>query len=188
LIPDPENNGGGSIAFSKRELRDAFGAFATGVTVVTGVRPDGEPVGITANSFTSVSLEPPLLLWCLAAASTSAVAFSIGAPFAVHVLSHEQMDLALHFAQRAREKFHIDPHWRSNPHPPHLSEALCRFDCCVHARHLAGDHLVIVGEVRSLARQEGAPLVFSGGRFGSFQTHRGTPKVDVWEDWPGQWM
>ena len=177
-----------SGVFSKRELRDAFGTFATGVAVVTAVRPDGEPVGITANSFTSVSLEPPLLLWCLAAASTSVVAFSIGAPFAVHVLSHEQMDLAVHFAQRAREKFHIDPHWRSNPQPPRLSEALCRFDCGVHAQHLAGDHVVIVGQVLSLARHAAAPLVFAGGRFGSFHADSGTPSIDIWEDWRGQWM
>lgn len=171
-----------------RELRNAFGTFATGVTVITAVRPDGEPVGITANSFTSVSLEPPLLLWCLGAASTSAVAFSIGAPFAVHVLSHEQMDLALHFAQRAREKFHIDPHWRSNPQPPRLSEALCRFDCRVHARHQEGDHLVIVGRVLNLTRHAGAPLVFSSGRFGTFQADPGTPTINVWEDWRGTWM
>lgn len=185
MISDADKTGG---ALSKRDLRDAFGTFATGVTVVTAIRPDGEPVGITANSFTSVSLEPALLLWCLAAASTSAVAFSIGAPFAVHVLSHEQMDLALHFAQRAREKFHIDPHWRSHPHPPRLSEALCRFDCRVHARHAAGDHIVIVGQVLGFSRQEGAPLVFARGRFGSFRADRGTPIVDVWEDWPGRWM
>lgn len=177
-----------SGTFSTRDLRDAFSTFATGVAVVTAVRPDGEPVGITVNSFTSVSLEPALLLWCLAAASPSAGAFSVAAPFAVHVLSHEQMDLALHFAQRAREKFHIDPHWRSNPHPPRLSEALCRFDCRVHARHLAGDHVVIVGQVLDFTRHEAAPLVFARGRFGSFRADRGTPTIDIWEDWPGRWM
>lgn len=174
--------------FSKRDLRDAFGTFATGVAVVTAVRPDGEPVGITANSFTSVSLEPALLLWCLAAASTSAVAFAVGASFAVHVLSHEQMDLALHFAQRAREKFHIDPHWRSNPHPPRLSEALCRFDCRVYAQYPAGDHVVIVGQVLNLTRHEAAALVFARGRFGRFQADRGAPAIDIWHDWQGQWM
>ena len=93
---------------SHRELRDVFGAFATGVTVVTAVRPDGEPVGMTANSFTSVSLDPPLILWCLADQSTSLPAFAPGAPFAVHVLGHEQRDLALHFARRGREKFDVD--------------------------------------------------------------------------------
>jgi flavin reductase (DIM6/NTAB) family NADH-FMN oxidoreductase RutF len=185
VVQDAETNGGGMSAFSTRDLRDAFGTFATGVAVVTAVRPDGEPVGITANSFTSVSLEPPLLLWCLAAASTNAVAFCVGAPFAVHVLSHEQMDLALHFAQRVREKFHIDPYWRSNPHPPHLSEALCRFDCRVQARYPEGDHVIVVGQVLGVTRHEGVPLVFSRGRFGNFQADRGAAKVD---DWQGQWM
>ena len=96
--------------------------------------------------------------------------------------------MALHFAQRAREKFHVDAHWRSNPRPPHLSEALCRFDCSVHARHPAGDHLIVVGQVLSVTRQEGTPLVFSCGRFGSFQTDRGIPPIDSWKDWQGEWI
>lgn len=175
-------------AFSQRDLRDAFGAFATGVTVVTAVRPDGEPVGMTANSLTSVSLEPPLLLWCLATASTSVAAFFPGAPFAVHVLSHNQMDIALHFARRAREKFEVDRHWRTNPHPPHVAEALCRFECRVHALHPAGDHVIIVGEVVALHRRAGAPLAFHAGRFGSFAADKGTPKVDVWDSWQGEWF
>src|SRR3984957_20955816 len=90
-----------STSFTQRQLRDAFGEFATGVTVITAVRPDGEPVGITANSFSSVSLEPPLLLWCLSNNSSGAVAFGPGAAFAVHVLSHEQREMAVHFARRS---------------------------------------------------------------------------------------
>jgi flavin reductase (DIM6/NTAB) family NADH-FMN oxidoreductase RutF len=167
-------------AFTQRDLRDAFGLFATGVTVVTAVRPDGDTVGVTANSFTSVSLEPALLLWCLAAGSSAAPAFTHGAPFAVHILSHHQLDLALQFARRAHEKFTHDSQ-RRGPHPPHLSGALCRFDCRVHAVHAGGDHLIIVGEVQGIACGPGTPLAFHAGRFGNFTADRGIGKVDIWE-------
>jgi flavin reductase (DIM6/NTAB) family NADH-FMN oxidoreductase RutF len=166
---------------TQRELRDAFGLFATGVTVVTAVRPDGEPVGVTANSFTSVSLEPPLLLWCLASGSSGVPAFAPQSDFAVHVLSHHQMEMALHFARRTHDKFEVDPHWRSKPHPPHLAEALCRFDCRVRAVHEGGDHLIIVGEVLGIVRSPGKPLAFHSGRFGSFSADPGIGKVDIWE-------
>jgi flavin reductase (DIM6/NTAB) family NADH-FMN oxidoreductase RutF len=173
---------------SQRELRDAFGLFATGVTIVTAVRPDGEPVGVTANSFTSVSLEPPLLLWCLASSSPSATAFSASAPFAVHVLTHQQRDLALHFARRAREKFEVDRHWRSQPTPPYIADTLCRFDCKVHAVHPGGDHLIVVGEILDVTRHAGAPLAFHAGVFGAFMADKGSPHVDVWQRLHGEWF
>jgi flavin reductase (DIM6/NTAB) family NADH-FMN oxidoreductase RutF len=176
-----------SKPLTHRELRDSFGLFATGVTVVTAVRPDGEPVGITANSFTSVSLEPPLLLWCLAHNSSGVAAFAAGAEFAVHILAHHQIELALHFARRSHDKFDVDPHWRSKPHPPHLAEALCRFDCRVHALHDGGDHLVIVGQVQHIARTHGTPLAFHAGRFGSFSADPGLGKVDIWEGLEDRW-
>ena len=157
---------------STRDLRDAFGLFATGVTIVTAKRPDGSLFGMTANSFTSVSLEPPLLLWCLASNSSGVGAFSPGAAFAVHVLCHEQRDLALRFSRRTADKF--EGH-------PHLAGALCRFDCRVHALHGAGDHLVVIGEVVGLEQKLGTPLAFHAGRFGSFRADRGVGKVDVWE-------
>ena len=176
-----------STSFSERELRDAFGLFATGVTVVTGVRPQGEPIGVTANSFTSVSLVPPLLLWCLASGSSGVPAFAPGAEFAVHVLSHHQLDLAVHFARRTHDKFDLDRHWRNRAHPPHLEDALCRFDCRVHALHAGGDHLIIVGEVHGIAGAPGTPLAFHAGRFGNFTADRGVPKVDIWEGLEDHW-
>jgi flavin reductase (DIM6/NTAB) family NADH-FMN oxidoreductase RutF len=176
-----------STAFSQRELRDAYGLFVTGVTVVTAVRPDGSPVGVTANSFSSVSLEPPLLLWCLAGGSSAAAAFTHGAPFAVHILAHHQLDLALNFARRMHDKFEVDRHWRNKPQPPHLDDALCRFDSKVHAVHGAGDHLIIVGEVLGIAFAPGAPLAFHASRFGNFSADRGTPKVDIWEGLEDHW-
>jgi flavin reductase (DIM6/NTAB) family NADH-FMN oxidoreductase RutF len=176
-----------SSSFTQRDLRDAFGLFATGVTVVTALRPDGEAVGVTANSFTSVSLEPPLLLWCLSAGSSGVSAFIPGAAFVVHVLSHHQLDLALNFARRAHDKFEIDPGWRTKAHPPHLADALCRFECRVHAVHPGGDHLIVVGEVLTIVRAPGAPLAFHSGRFGSFSADPGVPKVDVWEGLEDHW-
>ena len=175
--------------FSTRELRDAFGLFATGVTVVTAVSPNGEPVGTTANSFTSVSLDPPLLLWCLANASSTRPAFAAGAPFAVHVLAHDQRDLALHFARRSREKFEVDGHWRAKPSPPQVADVLCRFECFVSEVHPAGDHVIIIGEVVALRRREsGVALAFFSGRFGSFLADRGSPHVDAWHSWRDEWV
>jgi flavin reductase (DIM6/NTAB) family NADH-FMN oxidoreductase RutF len=160
-----------------RDLRDAFGLFATGVTIVTARRPDGSLFGMTANSFTSVSLEPPLVLWCLASGSSGVAAFSPGAAFSVNVLCHEQRELALRFSRRTADKF--EGH-------PHLAGALCRFDCRVHALHAAGDHLVVIGEVLSVEHKKlGTPLAFYAGRFGSFRADRGVGKVDVWEGLEG---
>ena len=174
-------------ALTQRDLRDAFGLFATGVTVVTAVRPDGTPVGVTANSFASVSLEPPLLLWCLSNGSSAAPAFTHGAPFAVHVLAHQQLDLALNFARRSHDKFEVERHWRNKAQPPQLADALCRFDSKVHAVHAGGDHLIIVGAVLGVACAPGAPLAFHGGRFGNFSADRGLGKVDIWEGLEDHW-
>jgi 3-hydroxy-9,10-secoandrosta-1,3,5(10)-triene-9,17-dione monooxygenase reductase component len=173
---------------TSRELRDAFGTFATGVTVITGVRPDGVPVGTTANSFTSVSLDPPLILWCLANQSASLAAFAPRAPFAVHVLAQEQIELALHFAQRGREKFDVDPHWRSHPRPPHLAGALCRLDCRVQGVQPGGDHWIIIGEVLSVAREGGLPLAFHAGRFGRFVADPGPSPAQVWKSLHDEWF
>ena len=171
-----------------RELRDAFGTFATGVTVVTAVRPDGEPVGTTANSFTSLSLEPPLVLWCLSNQSASLTAFKPGSPFAVHVLGHEQRDLATHFARRGLEKFDVDFHWRREPGPPHIAGALCRLDCRVRVVEPGGDHWIIVGEVMSVTRREGASLIFHAGRFGRFVPDIGPDAAQAWTSLHGEWF
>ncbi len=177
-----------TTSLSQRELRDAFGLFATGVTVVTAIRPDGEPLGVTANSFTSVSLDPPLLLWCLAKSSSAVQAFELDAPFAVHILAHQQRDLAMHFARRSSSKFEIDRAWRTNPMPPPIAEALCRFDCRVHAVHPGGDHMIVVGAVLTLHRHFGPPLAFHSGQFGNFAVDKGSPHVDTWHSWNGQWF
>jgi flavin reductase (DIM6/NTAB) family NADH-FMN oxidoreductase RutF len=169
-----------------RELRDVFGTFATGVTVVTAVRPDGEPVGVTANSFTSVSLDPPLILWCLSLKSTSISAFSPHAPFAVHVLANDQRDLALHFARTGRERFDIDPYWRTNPHPPRIAGVLSRMECRVHGVFPGGDHWIIVGEVFAMESESGDPLAFHAGRFGRFEPS--VSEAEAWRTLHGEWF
>lgn len=151
---------------SARMLRDALGRFATGVTVVTVDSAQG-PVGITANSFTSVSLDPPLVLWCPARGSRRFGVFSDAAYFAVHVLAADQTDVARRFAAGSGA-FEADAGHRSPEGIPLLPGVLARFDCALHAEHDGGDHSIVVGRVLRSALKPGAPLVFSGGAFGRF--------------------
>ncbi len=173
-----------------RALRDAFGLFATGVTIVTGRRPDGEPVGVTANSLASVSLAPPQLLWCLQRESTSMDAFAAGRPFAVHVLKLDQEAQAMHFARRAAGKFvpGACSAGGAPAEPPHVEGALCRFECTVSALHPGGDHVIIVGEVGSVTAAAGEPLVFQGGVFGRFYPQPRARHVEAWETFSGDWF
>lgn len=177
-----------STAVTPQDLRRAFGLFATGVTVVTAVSPKGEPVGITANSVTSVSLDPPLLLWCLASRSTSIPAFVPGAAFAVHVLAGHQAEVALHFARLGGSKFEVDAFWRTCPTPPEIAEAVACFACRVDSVFPGGDHQIIVGRVVDVATRELPPLVFQGSRFGSFERQVGSDLIDVWGESYDAWM
>ncbi|MGD9598315.1 MAG: flavin reductase family protein [Steroidobacteraceae bacterium] len=170
-----------------RSLRDAFGAFATGVTVITGTKAGGEPVGVTANSFTSVSLSPPLVLWCLQRESTSIAAFAPGRAFAVHVLTLAQQATAMHFARRATVKFVPGEH-ADDETPPAIDGALCRLDCTVETRHDGGDHLIVLGRVSHVAIGHGAPLVFQGGVFGRFTPLPRARHVEAWETFDGDWF
>lgn len=166
--------------FSARDLRDAFGCFATGVTVVTAVRPDGHPVGITANSFTSVSLDPPLVLWCIARSSPSVAAFATGSAFAITVLAERAKDVALHFAGRSAAKF-ADQSGADSTHAPVVpGNHLCRFECVVEALFEAGDHYVVLGRVLAFDRREGEPLAFHGGKFGRFLSETHAAELDLW--------
>lgn len=160
-----------------RALRDIFGLFATGVAVITAVDTHGAPIGLTINSLTSVSLDPPLLLWCLVANSQNRAAFSADARFDIHILSENQGDLAMHFARRGREKFETDPVWQRDPTPPHIHGALARLHCHVHATHEAGDHVIIVGAIDNAERGSGAPLVFHASQFGHFTPRQNAPNL-----------
>ncbi|MRX49811.1 flavin reductase [Paracoccus sp. S-4012] len=149
-----------------RRFREALGRFATGVTVVTVAGPGG-PVGMTVNSFTSVSLEPPLLLWCPARASSRHAAFLAASHWAVHVLGSDQIDLCLRFT-KGGAGFEGLPPLVNDDGVPILPAAAARFDCRLHAMHAGGDHSILVGEVRNvtIAGPADLPLVFAAGRFG----------------------
>lgn len=173
---------------SARELRDAFGTFATGVTVVTGFRPDGEPVGVTANSFTSVSIDPPLVLWCIARESASTVAFRKGADFAISVLGEQQKDEALRFASRGARKFPEGAAPGSHGPAPVVPGALCRYDCRVEDVYPGGDHLIVLGRILAVETSAGAPILFHRGRFAFLLPDEASPEVDIWEPFRHGWF
>lgn len=150
-----------------RDLRQIFSSFATGVTVMTAYGKDGSPVGITANSFTSVSLEPPMVLWCLDNRSRHLQAFCKGAPFAVHILSEEQEDMAMQFARSGASALERDGAAHCGP-APKIEEVLARIECRVADLHIAGDHTIIIGEIVKAEMVETPPLVFQRSRFGRF--------------------
>ncbi|UNK78704.1 flavin reductase family protein [Sphingopyxis granuli] len=152
-------------ALDARALRQVFGLFATGVTVVTARHADAEPVAITANSFTSVSMEPPLVLWCLDNRSRHLPAFAPGRMFAVHVLNDGQAELAL---RHARSGGAPESPRAACPTLPVVEGALARIECRVADRPVAGDHHIIIGRVHDVAVADGAPLVFHASRFGRF--------------------
>ncbi len=158
FVPGPDTS---------RALRDALGTFATGVTIVTAGTAQG-PVAIIANSFASVSLDPPLVLWSPARASGRFAAFAAARHFAVHVLGVEQRDLMQRFA-RAGEGFDLPGITRNAQDVPLLPDFLARFECETAATHDGGDHLVVIGRVSHVTCRAGNPLVFAGGRFGRFE-------------------
>lgn len=147
-----------------RAFRDALGAFPTGVTVVTAQRREG-PIGMTANSFASVSLDPPLVLWSPARASSRFGAFVAAAHYAVHVLAEDRADLAGRFARSGQG---FGPVAHEAPHGvPLLAEGwVARFVCARTAVHDGGDHAIIVGRVLRVETAQGAPLVFARGQYG----------------------
>ena len=149
--------------FSARELRDAFGCFATGVTIVSAAGPEG-PVGLTVNSFTSVSLDPPLLLFCIERRSGCLPALEAADGFAVNVLAADQQALAAGFACRRTERFTLARWTTTARGVPILPEAMAVFECRRHAVHDGGDHRIFVGRVERIRQTASDPLlVFQGG-------------------------
>jgi flavin reductase (DIM6/NTAB) family NADH-FMN oxidoreductase RutF len=155
FAPDAEN---------ARAFRDALGAFATGVTVVTAIGLDGLPVGITANSFASVSLEPPLVLWSPAKASSRHDHFVQAAAFAVHVLAEDQDALAARFV-RGGPGFHGLASATNPEGVPLIEGTLARFECATETTHEGGDHTIVIGRVLRVSHRAGAPLCFACGRY-----------------------
>ncbi|QUS35674.1 flavin reductase family protein [Falsirhodobacter algicola] len=155
-------------AADTRRLRDALGRFATGVTVVTIAGPDG-PMGMTANSFASVSLDPPLVLWSPARSSGRFEHFAKAKHYAIHVLSAEQVALCPAFSRGGSAFGGLDVTMNEQG-VPLLDGALARFECEQHATHEGGDHLIVVGRVTKVTLREGEPLLFAGGKLGQFLT------------------
>ena len=130
-----------------RTLRDALGCFATGVTVVTCVGPGGGPAGLTVNSFTSVSLDPPLLLVCLHKKAASATPLVEASHFAINVLHTGQQPDSIRFATRGEDRFGATPWDVGEAGAPVLNDSMCVIECERHAVHDGGDHHMLVGRV-----------------------------------------
>lgn len=152
--------------FSQTEFRNALGMFATGVTIVTARSAQGKCIGLTANSFNSVSLTPPLVLWSLARSAGSMAAFSAGSHYAINILSADQQDLAKQFAARDGDRFSGVQFVLGASGAPLLEGAAATFECFNRSRYEEGDHVIFVGEVERCTHRLGAsPLLFHGGKF-----------------------
>jgi 3-hydroxy-9,10-secoandrosta-1,3,5(10)-triene-9,17-dione monooxygenase reductase component len=152
-------------AFDNRGFRTALGAFATGVTIVTAVGADGARVGVTANSFNSVSLDPPMILWSLAKTSRSLAVFEQAAYWAVHILAADQDNLSNHFAKSGPDKFAGMDVELGVGDVPLLRDYASRLQCKTAFIYEGGDHVIFVGAVLKFDRRDVAPLVFHGGKY-----------------------
>lgn len=146
-------------------FRAVLGHFATGITVITAL-DEGEPVGIAANSFTSVSLEPPLVLFCAAKTSTTWPRIRNAGHFTVNVLDEHQEHISRLFAQKGADRFG-QISWKQGKLGPVLDDVHAYLDCTIEAEHEAGDHVIVVGRVHELGlTADAGPLLFYQGRYG----------------------
>ena len=152
-------------SFDIREFRNALGAFATGVTIVTTRDEKGTDIGLTANSFNSVSLDPPMVLWSLDKKSLNLKAFSEAKNFAVHILSETQQDLSDRFARRGEDKFADLEISRGADGIPLLDDCAARFECSAAFQYEGGDHEIFVGQVENFENFDKPPLAFLGGKY-----------------------
>lgn len=150
----------GTATINTREFRDALGTFATGITIVTACAPDGRFAGVTANSFCSVSLDPPLVLWCLARTAPSRTVFANASHFAVHVLAEDQAHLSDRFCKPSKNKFDGLDVSAGLGGAPLLAGVASLFECRHVQRHDAGDHVIILGHVERYRHTKRPPLVF----------------------------
>jgi 3-hydroxy-9,10-secoandrosta-1,3,5(10)-triene-9,17-dione monooxygenase reductase component len=162
-------------------LRKALGSFATGVTIVT-TSHQGEKFGVTANSFSSVSLQPPLILWSLAKSSASLAAFANAAGFAVHILAQDQQDLSNRFATKGLAKFADLSFETSEGDVPLLPDCAARFECRTAFQYEGGDHIIFVGQVVDFVHEDKEPLLFHAGRYAATSRTQADEKLDVLEE------
>lgn len=148
-----------------RDICKALGLFATGVTIVTTRTAAGEAIGLTCNSFSSVSLSPPLILWSLSLRSPNLPNFLQATHFAVNVLAHDQIPLAQRFAQPIQRKYEGVEHIFGAHGTPLIEGAAAQFECLTEARHYSGDHVIFIGKVLRYRFYERAPLAYFRGRY-----------------------
>ena len=169
MIPSSAHGGdaSGVPAFTDREFRDALAQFATGVAIICAPGTHGRFVGFTANSFNSVSLDPPLVLWSLNRKATSLAAFEEAEHYAINVLAHDQIELARRFSRPHEDRFEGVDYRLGRAGAPLITGCVAWFECRHHARHRAGDHVLFIGAVETCGRAKGPGLVFHHGRFGT---------------------
>ena len=152
--------------FDKRAFRIALGLYATGVTVITTRGPNGEYSGLTANSFSSLSLDPPLVLWSLRRRAADLAYFERAERYAINVLAHDQVELARRFSRPHADHFGGVAYRLGVAGAPLIEGCVATFECRHHGRHVAGDHVLFIGTVETCTRTKGRGLVFHHGRFG----------------------
>src|SRR3954468_23057753 len=169
IKPDPANElASDSSVIDPRDFRNALGAYGTGVTIITAMAADGKPYGITCNSFASVSLNPPLVLWSLGIYSSSLIVFQNASHFTVHVLGTSQQALANKFAKSSEDKF-AGVDWTPGlGNAPVLAESVANFQCRSVNRYYGGDHVIFLGAVEVYTYSAKEPLLFARGAFGRF--------------------
>jgi flavin reductase (DIM6/NTAB) family NADH-FMN oxidoreductase RutF len=167
--PDPANElAAGHSPIDPRDFRNALGTYATGVTIITAAGADGKPYGITCNSFASVSLNPPLVLWSLVLYSSSLSAFENASHFAVNVLGASQEALADRFAKSSDDKF-AGVGWTTGlGNAPILADSVANFQCRAANRYYGGDHVIFLGAVEAYSYNRKEPLLFARGGYGRF--------------------
>ncbi|MEX0343224.1 MAG: flavin reductase family protein [Erythrobacter sp.] len=152
--------------FDPQAFRDALGSFVTGVTIVTARDDRGRPFGLTANSFNSVSLDPPMVLWSLSLRSRTLPVFRDATSWAVHVLAADQQPMSDRFARPGEDKFAGLDVADGPEGAPLLEGCAARFGCRARFEYEGGDHAIFLGEVVDFDRREAAPLIYHGGRYG----------------------
>jgi len=166
MISSPIRAQAQAPGFSSTEFRTALGMFATGVTIVTARSPEGALVGLTASSFNSVSLAPPLVLWSLAQTASTMTAFAKGSHYAINILAADQQALALRFASRTADRFADVDFSIGQTGAPLITGSVASFECFNRSQYVEGDHVIFVGEVEHCSCSAGAaPLLYHGGKF-----------------------
>lgn len=148
-----------------REIRNLLGQFATGVTVITTRGKDGRKIGMTANSFSSLSLDPPLILWSLSKTAPSLSDFTSAEYFAIHMLAQEHHQLSGHFARASDDKFAGISHQQCAAGTPLLDGALATLLCRNVNQYEGGDHLIFIGQIERYQQRSGEPLLFHAGKY-----------------------